>query len=87
MVTAASARTIPPSTLRISPPRGLITRPRTPASEISTFEPPPSTVTATRCCEAMRIAASISSLDRVSTNHCAGPPTRNVVSGASGVPS
>ena len=47
IVTAASARTRSSSIARTSPPRGRITRPRTPASATSTFEPPPSTVTGT----------------------------------------
>ena len=45
MAIAASARTKRSPTAFTSPPRGLITRPRTPRSEIRTFEPPPSMVT------------------------------------------
>ena len=68
-----------------SPPRGRITRPRTPASDTSTFDPPPSIVTGTarRARERQRASRSRRSL-RVSSSQSAGPPTRNVVSGASG---
>ena len=71
------------STRLTSPPRGLTTSPRTPSSDTSTFDPPPSIVTATPASDASFSAATISSLVRGSTSQSAGPPTRNVVSGAS----
>ena len=46
----------------ISPPRGRITRPRTPASDTSTFDPPPSIVTGTPAACASRAPSTISSL-------------------------
>ena len=67
-----------------SPPRGLMTSPRTPASDTSTFDPPPSIVTGTPASDASFSAVTISSLVLGSTSQSAGPPTRNVVSGASG---
>ena len=77
---------MPSSIACTSPPRVRITRPRTPASATSTFDPPPSIVTGTPAARAIDSAASISSLLRVSISQSAGPPTRNVVSGASGAP-
>ena len=84
IVTAPSARTCVSFTSPISPPRGRITSPRTPASATSTFDPPPSIVTGNWICAASRSAVRISSLLRGSNSQSAAPPTRNVVSGASG---
>ena len=61
-----------------------MTSPRTPLSPIRTFDPPPSSVTAMPLRCAMRSASTISSDDSVSSSHSAGPPTLNVVNGASG---
>src|SRR5215212_4829391 len=51
---------------------------------MSTFDPPPSTVTLIPDACAIRRASDISSALMVSRNHSAGPPTLNVVNGASG---
>ena len=68
-----------------SPPCTRITRPRTPASATSTFEPPPSTVTGSA--GVARDASAALDLARACaarTSQSAGPPTLNVVNGASG---
>ena len=62
----------PPAAIR--PPCGRTTRPRTPASAISTFEPPPSTVTGTPAAAPQRRATpTISSPSCASTSQSAGP--------------
>src|SRR5688572_9193394 len=73
-----------PSICSMRPPLSLMTSPRTPLSLMSTFDPPPSTVTLTPLRLAARSASTISSEEFVSSSHSAGPPTLNVVNGARG---
>src|SRR5262245_49741210 len=81
-VTAAS-HSIRLSAIRvIVPPRGRSTRPCTPASDTSTFDPPPSIVTGTAAACASFSAVTTSARVRGSKNQSAGPPTRKVVYGA-----
>ena len=68
-----------------SPPRGRITSPRTPrVGDQHVRSAAEHRRPARRASRASFSAATISSLLRVSTSQSAGPPTRNVVSGASG---
>src|SRR6185295_916749 len=69
-------------------PRGATatTSPVTPASATSRLLPPPSTVIATPPDAAHAWAAATPSIDVARANHCAGPPTRSDVSGASATP-
>ena len=70
---------------RMSPPRARMTSPRTPASATSTFEPPPSIVTGTPARARQRERrGELVARANVSSSQSAGPPTLNVVNGASG---
>src|SRR5262245_10329574 len=64
--------------------RNLTTTPRTPSSATMTFEPPPRIARRTRASWVAWTMASRSSTRRTSTSQSAGPPTRSVVSSASG---